>query len=184
MCRAVKPSTPSWLATATDLTTPLKDGLLIDDFGPVTFDQRLLNNFGLRPWHDILYEKGTWIFHMLRQRMGDAAFHDFQLAVLKEFADRPLSNEELRLQAARFLPAGQPDRPLTAFFDTWVYGTGIPALAVKSGNLVLSGVPDSFSVDVPLACRSESAKPWLRTSEGAAKLPPRLLFAFSGKLSL
>jgi hypothetical protein len=154
-----------------DLIRPRDKGELIDSFGPVTFDERLLNNFGVGPWHDILYEKGTWIFHMLRERMGASAFHEFQLRVLKDFASRPISNEDLRQEAAHFIPAHQPDRDLTSFFDTWVYGTGIPELAVKNGRLRLSGVPDGFSVDVPLQCGSGAVPTWLRAAEEESDLP-------------
>ncbi len=152
-----------------DLSRPLAGGELVDSYGPVTFDQRLENNFGTGIWHDILYEKGTWIFHMLRERMGDKAFQDFQVQVLKDFASRPISNEDLRQEAARFLPANQPDRQLTAFFDTWVYDTGIPILSLKSGLLFISGVPDSYTVDVPLRCGGKSV--WVRATEGESSVP-------------
>ena len=155
----------------TDLTTPRADGTLVDSDGPVTFDERLLNNFGLGPWHDILYEKGTWIFHMLAERMGPAAFHEFQLRVLKDFADRPITNEDLREEAARFIPANQPDRQLNGFFDTWVYGTEIPKFALKNGRLLVTDVPESFTLDVPFPCAQKSSPVWQRTSEGEATLP-------------
>lgn len=155
----------------TDLTTPRADGTLIDSDGPVTFDERLLNNFGLGPWHDILYEKGTWIVYMLAERMGAAAFHEFQLRVLKDFASRPISNEDLRAEAARFIPANQPDRQLTGFFDTWVYGTGIPTLTIKNGELQVTGVPESFTVDVPLTCGAKQLPAWQRASEGESAVP-------------
>jgi hypothetical protein len=154
----------------TDLTTPRVDNTLVDSDGPVTFDERLLNNFGLGPWHDILYEKGTWILHMLAQRMGPAAFHEFQLRVLKDFADRPITNEDLREEAARFLPANQPDSHLTGFFDTWVYGTGIPKFALKNGTLLVTGVPDSYTVDVPFPCGQKQVAVWQRTTEGESTL--------------
>ena len=63
------------------------DGELVDAKGPVTFGQRLLNNFGEGVWHDILYEKGTWIFHLLRVRMGDAGFHEFSTQIAEGFLE-------------------------------------------------------------------------------------------------
>ena len=155
-----------------DLTRARSGGELVDSYGPLTFDQRLLSNFGPGVWHDILYEKGTWIFHLLRQRLGDAAFHDFQLRVIKDFATRPIANEDLREEAARFVPTNQPDRNLTAFFDTWVYDTGIPSLAVSGGNLKVSNVPGTYSLEVPLRCGSSSVV-WLRATEGETPLPRR-----------
>lgn len=152
-----------------DLTTPRKNGQLVDSYGPVTFDQRLYNNFGPGIWHDILYEKGTWIFHMLRQRMGDSAFHEFQVRLLKDFANRPISNEEMRAEATHFMPPTEPDRQLSAFFDAWIYDTGIPTLALRKGSVVVSGVPDSYTVDLPLQCGS--SQKWFRATEGETQVP-------------
>jgi aminopeptidase N len=152
-----------------DLIRPRAAGELVDSYGPVTFDQRLDNNFGAEVWHDILYEKGTWIFHMLRQRMGADAFLHFQQRLLQDFARQPISNEDLRQEAARFIPASQPDRELTAFFDTWVYDTGIPALKMKGDTLTLSGVSDSYVVDIPLHCGS--ATRWVRATTSDLPFP-------------
>jgi hypothetical protein len=152
-----------------DLTTAKAGGELVDSYGPVTFDQRLENNFGTGVWHDVLYEKGTWIFQMLRQRMGAPTFRDFQLRLLKDFSSRTISNEDLRQEAARFIPASQPDRQLNAFFDTWVYDTGIPKLEIKGGNLLVSGIPDNYAVDVPLACSSGPS--WVHAVSGEIPLP-------------
>jgi hypothetical protein len=149
-----------------DLIRPRAGGELVDSYGPVTFDQRLENNFGTEIWHDILYEKGTWIFHMLRQRMGAEGFQSFQRRLLADFSNRPITNEDLREEAARFIPANQPDRQLSAFFDTWVYDTGIPVLAAKRGILLVSGVPDTYSVDIPLACGKSNSVSWVRANTG------------------
>ena len=153
----------------TDLVTPREAGELVDSNGPVTFSQRLLNNFGPGVWHDVLYEKGTWIIHMLHARMGDAAFHQFQVRVINDFAKRPISNEDLRAEAAHFIPASQPDRQLTAFFDTWVYDTGVPALSIKRGSLTVAKVPDTYAVDLPLECGASKTL-WIRATEGTSEL--------------
>jgi hypothetical protein len=152
-----------------DLTTPKAGGELVDSYGPVTFDQRLENNFGTGVWHDVLYEKGTWIFQMLHQRMGAAAFRDFQLRLLRDFSSRAISNEDLRQEAAHFIPASQSDRQLSAFFDTWVYDTGVPTLEIRGGNLLVSGVPDNYAVDVPLACSTGAV--WVHAISGEMPLP-------------
>jgi hypothetical protein len=86
------------------------------------------------------------------------------LRILKDFANRPISNEELRQEAARFIPAGQPDRQLTAFFDTWVFDTGIPTLTAKNGVVHLTDVPDSYTVDIPTICGNTVT--WLRANSG------------------
>ncbi|HEX7360330.1 MAG TPA: M1 family aminopeptidase [Bryobacteraceae bacterium] len=148
--------------------------------GPVDFGVRLLNTAGFSAWEIIVYEKGAWILHMLRGRLGDRGFHKMQLAMLSQYAAKPISDEDFRRLASKFVPAGQRDRSLTDFFDSWIYGTGIPTLhlhgAGPNASLAMSGVDDEFTVEVPLACRSRGGKSetrWVRADTGnnALNLP-------------
>jgi Peptidase family M1 domain len=148
--------------------------------GPVDFGERLLNNSGMAAWLLVVYEKGTWILHMLRERLGEEGFKTLQLHLLQRYATKPVSNEDLRLLAAELVPANQPDRTLSLFFDTWVYGTGIPKLKLRRqpGGMILTmgGVEDDFSVDVPLRCETagKGKTVWIRASlgENPLELPP------------
>jgi hypothetical protein len=145
-------------------------GKPIEAAGPVDFGPRLLDNSGFLAWHIILYEKGAWILHMLRQRLGDAAFTSMQVHLLQQFSSQPLNNEDFRRLLSDFVPASQPDRNLSVFFDAWVYGTGIPKMTLERGNLQLSSVDDDFSVDVPLHCHSGTGKDriqWVRATSGS-----------------
>ncbi len=148
----------------------------LESAGPVDFGERLLDNSGLGVWHVILYEKGSWILHMLRQRVGDAAFGRMQLRLLQQFATDALTNEDFRKIASEFVPAGQKDKDLALFFDTWVYGTGIPKMKVQGTSLEMSGVDEDFSVDVPLRCRDKNGQQrtqWVRAAAGGNDLPGR-----------
>ncbi len=159
-----------------DELAAVHQGKPTESLGPVVFGERLLNNYGIAAWHAILYEKGTWIFQMLRQRMGQAAFADLLRRLLHNYSASPLSNEDLRREAAELMPAGVPDRSLNAFFDTWVYGTGIPALSIAGQELMLSRVDDDYLIDVPLSCQGNDAKwatKWLHASAGGTPLPSR-----------
>lgn len=151
-----------------------KNGRAIESYGPVDFGVRLIDSEGLSVWHKIVYEKGTWILHMLRQRLGDEGFRHMQVKLLAEFSTKRVSNEGFRQVASEFVPAGQPDKTLAFFFDTWVYGTGIPHLSLertsKEVSLELAGVENDFIADVPLECFSKSGKPdvkWVRASSGS-----------------
>lgn len=164
------------------------NGKPLESIGPVDFGQRLIDTAGLDAWHAITYEKGAWILQMLRSRLGDGGFHNLQLRMLRDYRTKPITNEEFRELASSFVPAGQPDRSLALFFDTWVYSTGIPKLALRrsgrSATLEVSGVADDFSVDVPLECASAGGKQqvhWIRAVSGgnpvtwrggACQLPP------------
>jgi aminopeptidase N len=136
----------------------------------VVFGERLLDNYGGGVWHDIVYEKGAWIFHMLRQILGDQGFNEMQRRLLRDYSSHPLSNEDLRREAAALVPSTAPDHSLNEFFDTWVYGTGIPTLSLLRQELVLSGVDDDFAVNVPLNCQLADGKRvtrWIHAVSGA-----------------
>ncbi len=151
-----------------DLTQE-RDGKTVECAGPVSFGQRLIDNFGITTWQIILYEKGSWILRMLNERLGEANFRNMQLRLLHDYAGRPLSNEEFRQVASRFVPAGEPDPSLSDFFDTWVYATGIPGLALhgsgRSVNLQVSKVDEDFVAEIPLHCKGATAY-WVKASSG------------------
>jgi len=154
----------------------------VESIGPITWGYRLRADGPLDPWRTITYDKGSWIIHMLRRRMGDKAF----LAMLGALRERHqygfISTEDLRRLAAGFSPKNLPDPQLENFFDTWVYSTGIPTLELntslsgKAPKLQLtvtvnqSGAGDDFSADVPVAIWMRGAKTpitrWVRTSSG------------------
>jgi hypothetical protein len=151
-----------------------RNGKRVESAGPVDFGQRLIPAADASTWHTILYEKGTWILEMLGARLGDDNFRNMQLRLLDEFATKPVTNEDFRRIASGFLPQDQPDHNLELFFDTWIYGTGIPKLSLqRSGqtfDLELSGVDPDFTGDVPLVCTGPSGKQqtrWIRASTGS-----------------
>lgn len=151
-----------------DLTKE-KNGKTVESSGPVNFGQRLIDNFGMSTWQIILYEKGSWILRMLSQRLGEANFRNMQLRLLEQYSRRPLSNEEFRQVASEFVPAGQPDPSLNSFFDTWVYGTGIPTISIRAPGRIIdvtvSDVEDDFMVEIPLRCRAGTVY-WVRAGSG------------------
>ncbi len=148
-------------------------GVPVEPAGPVDFGERLLDNSGLRAWHIIIYEKGAWILHMLRTRLGDEAFHTLQTRLLNEYQDKFLTNEEFRRAAAALMPDDQPDKSLNLFFENWVYATGIPRMSLRrNGNalaLKVLGVDDAFAFDLPLRCSGASGEVrtvWMHAGAG------------------
>ncbi len=162
----------------------------IESFGPLTWGSRLQSSTAPDPWRPIIYEKGGWVIHMLRRRMGDAAFMKMLAALVSRFSYKPITTEQFREHAAGFLPPGTPDPHLGNFFDHWVYGTGIPQLNVTTSvrgkapsvdlkvTVTQSGVGEDFSVDLPVEIRfSGAAKPivkWIRTGPDPVVLSLRL----------
>jgi peptidase M1-like protein len=147
-----------------------KEGTTIESAGPVDFGQRLIDNFGLLTWQTIIYEKGSWILRMLSERLGAENFRKLQRRLLEEYKGSPLSNEQFREMASSFVPSAQPDKSLASFFDTWIYGTGIPTLSAhstaRSLTVEVSGVADDFVIEIPMHCSGANTY-WLRASTGS-----------------
>lgn len=147
--------------------------------GPLVFGMRIRSS-DPAAWHTIVYEKGTWVMHMLRGRLGPEAFEKLLAGLVRDFSSRPMTTEDLRAAAAALEPEGSPDPELQNFFETWVYGTGIPALALTHQvegagpkmevvvTVVQTKVADDFEVDVPVEIvlpRGKRIVKWLRTGK-------------------
>jgi hypothetical protein len=104
-------------------------GRTIESAGPIVWSLRLQSSLNPRAWRLITYEKGSWILHMLRRRLGDERFS----RALRELATRhrfnTVSTETFRALMEEHLPPKGPERSLQTFFDQWVYSTGIPPVA-------------------------------------------------------
>jgi hypothetical protein len=156
-----------------------REGKTVESAGPITWGFRLEAQSGVDPWRIITYEKGSWIIHMLRRRLGDKNFLAMLAELCRRYEYRTFTTDEFRQLAAEFSPEGLPDHDLELFFDTWVYSTGVPTLELnysvkgRAPNLRLnvnvkqSGVPDDFSVDLPVAITLPGQKVplvrWVRT---------------------
>jgi hypothetical protein len=155
------------------------DGKTLESAGPIVFGVRIRSS-NPAAWQSITYEKGSWILHMLRGRLGDAAFLAMLNDLAKQFATRPMSSEDLRLAAVSRLPKGSPDPELQSFFDAWVYGTGVPLLELTSATrgvgvktqltlaLKQSLTPENFEIDVLveiLLPRGKRIVRWMRAGK-------------------
>jgi hypothetical protein len=157
------------------------NGQTVESTGPIVLGLRLESSQTPTAYYNITYGKGSWIMHMLRRRMGDDRFLAMLADLRKEYQRKPLSTEDFRLLAARFLPDKSADPQLENFLDQWVYGTGIPSLKLsyavkgKAGALRLNGivtqsdVPADFSVLAPVEIQLGHGKTlthWVRTTDG------------------
>ncbi|MBN8731493.1 MAG: hypothetical protein J0L64_13195 [Acidobacteria bacterium] len=153
-------------------------GQTVESTGPLRLGLRLQSSQNPTAWRNILYDKGSWVLHMLRARMGDQNFR----ALLGDFARRyrfqAVTAEQFRTLAHEYMPKDAADPQLEAFFESWVEGTGIPSLTLtrkltgKAPNLRLeltlrqSGVEENFSTPVPVVVEVPRQKPltlWLQS---------------------
>lgn len=167
-----------------------RDGKPLEAAGPLTWGTRLQSAVPPDPWRPIIYEKGAWVMHMLRRRMGDDAFMKMLAALASRYAYKPVTTEQFRELAAGFSPKGAPDPHLDNFFEHWVYGTGIPQLNISTSTrgkapaidlkitVTQSGVAEEFGIDVPIEIRfGGQVKPivkWIRTGPDPVTLSMRL----------
>jgi aminopeptidase N len=156
------------------LAVKAADGRAVESAGPITWGARLSSSQFPDAWRVITYEKGSWIIHMLRVRLGDGRFREFLAALCREYRFQTLSTDQFRRMAARYLPPDSPDPTLETFFDAWVYGTGIPIFRLKYaihgtrviGTVEQTGVPDDFSALAPVEIRTGPRKAvleWVET---------------------
>jgi hypothetical protein len=151
----------------------------VESAGPIVWGIRL-DSVGIPDaWRAITYEKGAWIMHMLRCRMGEDRFLKMLAEVRRRYQFRAITTEEFRAVAAQFLPPRTPSDTMDNFFDNWVYATGIPKLKLQSsirglrvsGSVTQSDVDNDFSTDVPVEihfARGNSQTVWVRTSNEPA----------------
>jgi hypothetical protein len=147
-----------------------KYGKRANDAGPIWMGMRLLTEKNGGAYRGVVYEKGAYILHMLRQMMrdqkeGDKAFmammHDF----VETHRNGNASTESFqRIVEKHMTPAMnvRGDGKMDWFFKEWVYGTAIPkykieyTTAEENGKTMLKGtvtqseVPDDFVMLVPI----------------------------------
>ncbi len=148
-----------------DLLSKNKDGEWLHDAGPVTFGQRLDSSHFPAGYEAISYERGTWLFHMLRMMLRDSETasrsrkgranpdEPFFRALRKtreRYAGKSLSTQELVQVFEEELPRPlwYEKRPkLDWFLEGWIEGTAIPELQAreiriteKAGVTTVTGV--------------------------------------------
>ena len=158
-------------------------GRTTESAGPIIWGLRLESSALPDAWRLITYEKGAWIFHMLRRRLGDERFMNMLAELRKRYEFKNVTTENLKDLAKEFLPSKTPPAVIDTFFENWVYATGIPTLKLKysvkpagasktggvriSGTIAESGVDDDFTAEVPVEIQFSRAAPqtlWVRTS--------------------
>ena len=159
----------------TRLLTKDADGRTLESAGPIVWGVRLESSEIRDAWRSITYEKGAWILHMLRKRLGDERFLKMLAELRRRYEFRSITSEEFRALATEFRPPRMSSDAMDAFFENWVYATGIPTLKVQSsirglkvsGTVTQTGVDNDFSVDAPVEIQFARGAPqtvWVRTS--------------------
>jgi len=131
--------------------------------GPVTMGIRLTSTQAT-DYDNIVYNKGAYIFHMIRYLLrdyktgSDEAFVAFLKDMAIKFKNKPITTESFRA-----LLEEHAGGDLEWFFKEWVYGTAIPEYHVKveytetndgrygaKCHVRQSNVPADFKMIVPI----------------------------------
>jgi hypothetical protein len=134
------------------------------DAGPVTLGSRLLSSHFPEGYEAISYGRGTWLFHMLRSMLQDAAAagdgstpstgeEPFVRSLRKlrnRYGGRAITTRELFDVFAEDLPPSaryEGKASLDWFLDSWVNGTSVPRLELqqvkfsqKANRLLVTGI--------------------------------------------
>ena len=157
-----------------DLLMQDADGVSIDATGPLALGMRLDSSRSPDGYAAVVYSKGPWVLHMLRELFRDpqtGADNGF-FSVLRGVAqttDAPLTTDEFvrRLEAAMPPQADvEGTGKLDWFFQQWVYNTGIPHYRMRwqtqrdtkrglqvTGTIEQSEVSEVFTMPVPVYAR-------------------------------
>jgi hypothetical protein len=142
------------------------------EIGALDLGTRLISSKSPEGFEQVIYAKGSWVVHMLREMLRqpgakdpDARFVALLHTLASKYAYRALSSADLQRELeAVMTPAMDLDggRSMDWFFEDWVRGIGIPHYRVEfsvhhtekgfqvRGKLMQSGVPRSFVAPVPL----------------------------------
>lgn len=112
-----------------DLLASSADGGTLDSFGPLTWGYRLESARNPETWRTITYEKGAWIFHMLRRRLGDQKFVAMLGELRRRFEQKLVATQDLQALVKEFTDSGRES--VDGFFDSWVRSTGIPSVRLR-----------------------------------------------------
>ena len=153
-----------------DLLSTTKDGEELRNAGPVTLGQRLESSHFPEGYTAISYERGTWLFHMLRCMLRESALRDPEMGshsrkghaspdepffralrkIRERYAGKSVSAPEMVEVFEEELPRPlwfENRRKLDWFLHGWIEGTAIPELAAqdvrileKNGGTAVTGV--------------------------------------------
>lgn len=142
------------------------------EIGALALGSRLSSSKSPAGFEDVIYGKGAWVIHMLREMLRqpgaknpDARFFALLHTLVTKYAYRALSTADLQHEIeAVMTPAMDLEggHSMEWFFEQWVRGTGVPRYRVEftvhntdkgflvRGKLHQDNVPRSFLASVPL----------------------------------
>ncbi len=137
--------------------------------GPVTQGFRLSSGKTYAAYQFLVYPKGAYILHMIRQMMfdqssgGDKRFMTMMQDFIRSHYNQDVSTEDLKQIVEKYMTKPMDldgNGKMDWFFNEYVYGTEMPSYRLEyqlgnggttiSGRITQSGVSDNFKMLVPV----------------------------------
>jgi len=147
-------------------------GFSANDVGPLWMGQRLMTPKTGSAYRKLIYPKGGFILHMLRQMMfdprngGDQPFMAMMQDFVKTHHNKDASTESFQASVEKHMtPAMDIDGSgnMNWFFNQWVYGNQVPSYELNysltpndgggaqlRGTITQSGVSEDFRMTMPI----------------------------------
>jgi hypothetical protein len=153
------------------------------EIGALDLGTRLTSSKSPEGFEEVVYAKGSWVIHMLREMLRqpgakdpDARFVALLHTLASKYAYRALSSADLQREIEALMTPSmdlEGGRSMEWFFEDWVRGTGVPHYRVEfsvhhsekgfvvRGKLFQTNVSRSFIAPVPLYANTASGRPAL-----------------------
>ena len=150
------------------------------EIGALALGNRLNSSKSPSGFEEVIYGKGSWVIHMLREMLRqpsakdpDERFVALLRTISTKYVYRAFSTDDFQHEVeAVMTPAMDLEggRSMEWFFEQWVRGTGIPHYRVEfsthhtekgevvRGKLFQTGVPHSFIASVPLYANTSAGR--------------------------
>jgi Peptidase family M1 domain len=158
-----------------------ESGESVEQVGPLIMGYRLESSKDPSAYNVVVYDKGTWVMHMIREMLRDpsaddpdARFREFLHDFLSQYRFEPFTTADFeRVLEQHMTPAMDLEggHSLGWFFDEWVKNTGVPRYAVQfetrvgkhgylvTGKIHQTEVDDLFTAAVPIYASRQGQKP-------------------------
>jgi len=152
-----------------------ENGRQIESTGALSLGARLTSSQSPGGYTSVIYSKGPWVIHMLRELLRDPATgsDDLFFGVLRQLTaesdSQPLTTDNFQERFEAVLPAYadlEESGRLDWFFQEWVHDAGIPRYHLEwevrgderrgwevEGTIEQEGVSDLFTMPVPVSAR-------------------------------
>jgi Peptidase family M1 domain len=170
------------------------------EIGALALGSRLNSSKSPEAYEDLIYAKGAWVIHMLREMLRqpgtnpDARFNVLLHTLVTKYAYRALSTQDLRREVEAVMTPSmdlEGGHSMEWFFEQWIQGTGIPHYRTEftvhknesgdgysiRGKLFQENVPQSFIARVPIYAAIPGTRPVLLGTVVAAG--PETQFRFT-----